>query len=386
MKKNIKVIVLMGSPYLYGSEKANIDVFKALSEKDIDSLFLTYNKNGEGDKFMHPFLKSKGLSYLPVSYHGIFRKKMKFYEWFQKIGNIIHGSCQLYIIQKRYKPTHIYVSKPEFFLNFLPVLYFIKTPIIYRIGDAPTLHNAVYRNLWKIIISKVHKFICVAHFIEKEVANAGADKKNIDVIYSRPHDRYDNKYQINSIVDKKDDIFNVLYVGQISKHKGVDLFIESALVLCEKYDNINFTLAGKINKNDKFTNQQIEAVRKSAYADRILFLDYVENVDDLYKASDLHICPSIYDEPLANVLIDAKINAVPSIIFNVGGLPEIIKHRINGFICDDRTAESLVSVIQECILDKNFCAKLGKNAYTSLKELKVDKFSERWLNVFKTTI
>lgn len=381
MKKEIRIIVLFGSPFLYGSEKANIDVFSALSKyKHVKILFLIDSKRATD--IVKPYLEEMSLDYMPVNYHFMLRKKMSLKEWIVKINEIITGSYQLLKFYYKFKPTHLYVSTPHYFLNFFPALFFLKTPIIYRIGDSPILHNALYRQLWNYMVKKVSKIICVSKFIEHQVQMSGAEKSKTEVIYSRPHDR---KNRVDSHINKNNDIFNVLYIGQISKHKGLDLFVEVGVNLCKKYKNINFLIAGKVDKNDQFSQAQLDIVNNSELSQRVKFLDYVSNVDDLYASSSLHVCPSVYDEPLANVLIDAKKHSMPSIIFDVGGLPEIIEHKVNGYICKEKTALALEKTIEYYFMHQNICKEMGQNAFNSLEELRIDKFSERWLNVFETT-
>jgi glycosyltransferase involved in cell wall biosynthesis len=385
MKQKIRIIILFGSPFLYGSEKANIDVFSALSEyDDIEILFLIDGKRGA--RTIVPYLKDKSITYKSVPYHFMLRKNMNLIEWIVKIMEIIGGSYQLLRIYYKFKPTHIYTSKPEYFLNFFPLLFFIQKPIIYRIGDSPVLHNILYRKLWGYIVKKVSKIICVSKFIEHQVHVSGADKSKTEVIYSRPHDRKKTDNLPTQHEKKQTDVFTVLYVGQIAKHKGVDLLIEAAISLCKKYEDINFLIAGKIDKKDLFSQEQVALITKEKLTEKIQFLGYVSNVDELYMRSSLHVCPSVYDEPLANVLIDAKKHVIPSIIFNVGGLPEIIDDKNDGYICKEKTAVELEKAIEYFHVNQNECSVMGENASISLKKLQIDKFSERWLNVFESTI
>ena len=140
MKKKIRIIVLFGSSFLYGSEKANIDVFCALSEyEQVEILFLIDARRA--NDLVKPYLEKQSINYISVPYHFMLRKNMGLMEWIVKISEIICGSYQLLKICYKFKPTHLYTSTPHYFLNFLPALFFLKTPIIYRIGDSPILHN-----------------------------------------------------------------------------------------------------------------------------------------------------------------------------------------------------------------------------------------------------
>ena len=381
MKENeIRIIALFGSPFLYVSEKANIDVFTALSEFDnVKSLFLIDRKRGV--ETICPYLNERNLNYKKVNYHFMFNKHMNVKNWGVKFYEILSGSFQLLYYYIKFRPTHIYTSKQEYFLNFLPILLFLKTPIIYRIGDSPVVHNFVYRKLWKYICGKSKMFVCVSKFIEKQVQETVANDDKSTVIYSRPHDNIN----ISKKSNENNNNFNALYVGQIGAHKGVDLFVDAAIKLCAKYENISFNLAGKINKNDKFTSNLISKINNSNYSKKIKLLGFITNVNDLYQSANIHVCPSVYEEPLANVLIDAKQNKVPSIIYNVGGLPEIITNNVDGIICDNITEKDLYLAIESCFINRDLTKKMGVNAKDSLTKLDVNNFKINWFNVFKHT-
>lgn len=41
-------------------------------------------------------------------------------------------------IARAYRPTHIHVANPHYVLSVLPALLVTRTPVVYRLGDAPT--------------------------------------------------------------------------------------------------------------------------------------------------------------------------------------------------------------------------------------------------------
>ena len=51
-----------------------------------------------------------------------------------------------------------------------------------------------------------------------------------------------------------------------------------------------------------------------------------------YKASDILIVPSKWNEPFGRVIIEGQSNGCVVITSNVGAIPELIKHGKNGFI------------------------------------------------------
>jgi glycosyltransferase involved in cell wall biosynthesis len=65
----------------------------------------------------------------------------------------------------------------------------------------------------------------------------------------------------------------------------------------------------------------------------------------LYNLSDVFIAPSI-EENLPNTVIEAMSCGIPSVSFEIGGMPDLIQHRINGCMAYPRDAKSLYENIQ----------------------------------------
>lgn len=66
---------------------------------------------------------------------------------------------------------------------------------------------------------------------------------------------------------------------------------------------------------------------------------------DVYNAADLFVLPSL-SENLPNTIMEAMACGVPCVGFNVGGIPEEIDHKKNGYVAAYRDAEDLARGIQ----------------------------------------
>ena len=70
-----------------------------------------------------------------------------------------------------------------------------------------------------------------------------------------------------------------------------------------------------------------------------------------YQAADVFVLPSL-SENLPNTIMEAMACGVPSVAFRVGGIPEEIDHRQNGYVADYRNSEDLARglwwVLKEC--------------------------------------
>lgn len=68
------------------------------------------------------------------------------------------------------------------------------------------------------------------------------------------------------------------------------------------------------------------------------------NLSLLYSAADVFVCPSLQDN-LPNTVIEALACATPCVAFNVGGIPDLIEHKINGYLARPFEVDDLVQGI-----------------------------------------
>ena len=63
------------------------------------------------------------------------------------------------------------------------------------------------------------------------------------------------------------------------------------------------------------------------------YLNNEKEIAELYNAADLFVTPSLQDN-LPNTIVEAMSCGVPCVGFNVGGIPEMITHRQDGYVAD----------------------------------------------------
>lgn len=74
--------------------------------------------------------------------------------------------------------------------------------------------------------------------------------------------------------------------------------------------------------------------------DRVLFLGKQDNLEELYSISDLFLLLS-EKESFGLVLLEAMACGVPCIGTNIGGIPEVIEHGVNGFLSEVGNIEDM---------------------------------------------
>ena len=76
---------------------------------------------------------------------------------------------------------------------------------------------------------------------------------------------------------------------------------------------------------------------------KVYELGYVNDtrqIVDIYNATDVFVLPSL-SENLPNTIMEALACGVPCVGFKVGGIPEEIDHKKNGYVAEYRNADDL---------------------------------------------
>jgi glycosyltransferase involved in cell wall biosynthesis len=97
---------------------------------------------------------------------------------------------------------------------------------------------------------------------------------------------------------------------------------------------------------------------------------------------NLVVIPTLTDEPLANVVLESKQAGLAAIIFPSGGLPETIEHGVDGFICRDKSVESLTEGLRFYLAAPDKIVAQGSAARASLAKFQISDFSENWWKIY----
>ncbi|MDP4549746.1 N-acetyl-alpha-D-glucosaminyl L-malate synthase BshA [Alkalihalobacillus macyae] len=108
--------------------------------------------------------------------------------------------------------------------------------------------------------------------------------------------------------------------------------------------------------------------------DRVKFLGKQENVAEILSICDLKLLLS-EKESFGLVALEAMACGVPAIGTNIGGIPEVIEHGVNGFIAEVGDIESIASYAMQLLSN----AELHKNMSERAVEAVQTKFASNFI-------
>jgi glycosyltransferase involved in cell wall biosynthesis len=171
--------------------------------------------------------------------------------------------------------------------------------------------------------------------------------------------------------------FVVSALGRLVAYKGIGDLIESLSRLPDPQSSSRLVVAG-----DGPERAALEAQAADRLKERALFLGYVEDTSDLYAASDIFVLPS-QEEGFGLVYLEAAFHGVPSIGYNVGGVPYAIEDGKTGLLVPLCDLDALSKAIQRLRDDEVLRKSLGDNAKTrALERFTESASAERYLQVY----
>lgn len=148
-----------------------------------------------------------------------------------------------------------------------------------------------------------------------------------------PQDKSAVRKQLNLPEDRKIVLFAAVKASD--PRKGIDYLLEASRLITKHPNNIMYLIAG--------THGEELAEKLNLPAHSMGFVPS-DRMAEVYNAADLFVTPSL-QENLPNTLMEAMACGTPCVGFNIGGIPEMISHKKNGYLVKYKDAEDLANGI-----------------------------------------
>jgi len=102
-----------------------------------------------------------------------------------------------------------------------------------------------------------------------------------------------------------------------------------------------------------------------------------EQLEDLYRACDLVVIPSVWAEPAPMVAIEAMAHGKPVVATRTGGLPAMVPDGEAGLLVPPGDAPALAGAIRRLVDDPTLRASLGQGARARAR----DRYSLRGFGI-----
>jgi len=201
-------------------------------------------------------------------------------------------------------------------------------------------------------------------------------RNGIDTELFKPANRCQVRAKYNIDQMKKVILFGA-FNAENSKRKGIDLLKNALLKFfytCNTNNNIEVVVFGgqeiKYNNDFGFPTKYIGRITDE------------NELASIYTIADIFVLPSRMDN-LPNTAIEALSCGVPVLAFNIGGLNEIVDHKINGYLALPFSADDLIEGLKFLLFNMEIDLVRVKSREKALKNFDIKTMTLAYNEVYE---
>ena len=296
-----------------------------------------------------------------------------------------------YVIRSSFKENRL--SKKLSYMLLLAQLYSIKPEIIHiqwsqhvklfqkvidkgdfkfivsfrgRLVNITPFVNDEVASLYRKIFPKIDGFHAVSESILKNGAKFGAEADKAMVINPAVDDLLFNLNGNHTYKRRKDnEPLRILSVGRHHWKKGYPDAIDACRLLKEKNIPFNYTIVAGGD-----TEELIYHIHDVGLSNEVELIDRLTHVKvlDAYTNAHVFLLPS-FEEGIANVVLEAMMMGTPVISADCGGMSEVIKNKVNGWLVPLRDVEVMAQTIEDFYCaDYMFVSRIVEEARKTIEK------------------
>ena len=214
-------------------------------------------------------------------------------------------------------------------------------------GSSSDPSTSVWRKKEKMLEDSSIYFVTCSHWLEQEAKASALLRGQKIVSIPNPIDthiyRSGDKQTARKNLGLPEDKRLILFVSQrvTNKNKGMDYLIDA----CRQLKDYELVILGG------HAEEVVDQLPLKAHP-----LGYVNDerrIVEIYQAVDVFVLPSL-SENLPNTIMEAMACGVPCVGFKVGGIPEEIDHKRNGYVAEYRDSDDLARGIRWILSEADY--------------------------------
>ncbi|MDB4141371.1 glycosyltransferase [Candidatus Pelagibacter sp.] len=377
----MKILHIITSLNNGGAENHLAELASKQAKQKKDKIYIIYLR---GDNYWEKFLRKKNINV----------KKIIIKNNHNLVG-LIFVIFKIFKITKKIKPEiiHAHLSLSEIIVTFLKLIFRLDFKMVISkhldsfLFEGSRGQNKFFSGLFleRIIFYISDHVIFISKNVQsyflseikvppekKSVIYYGINKKNFIMKNASKNKKIKFKKKKNQKV--------ILNIARHTVQKKIDLLIRG------------FTEYQKINKNSKLilvgSGPETEKLKllaeKLQIKSKIQWINYTNNVFDLFKISDVFCLTSRY-EGLGLVLLESLISRVPVITMKSSAMKEVVKNNHSGLLLSENCSPKSLSIALNKVLNnEKFRKKIIKNGFVRLSQkFNVNKMLKLTTNAYK---
>jgi len=377
-----KVLFLITKSTLGGAQRYVFDLATLLPQEAYDSCVIV---GGEGE--LTTRLREKGLKVYTLK---SLKRNVSFADDLRALFSILN------IIRKeRPDILHINSSKAGALgalcgrLLRVPKIVFTAHGWAFN-EDRPSWQRVVIKAIHWVTILLSHTTIAVAEGMRAQMNWPLAQKKMRVVYNGRKIEDMKYKEEARGILEMKTtggdaglmEYHDDVWIGSLSElHpiKRIDRAITAVAALVRDFPYLRYVIVHDGEQREKLQQQ----VRDLSLEKHVFFTGTIPDAARLLPAFDIFVLPS-KSEAFPYVVVEAGQAGVPVVATNVGGIPDVIKHGVNGLLVPPDDTPALTSALRSLLENENMRRDLAHAHRERMKEFTVERMITKTIAVYES--
>lgn len=287
-------------------------------------------------------------------------------------------------------PFYTKISEDDIiYLNTLavaPILLFgSNNKKIIHVHEILKNDSKIQKMINRFAIKKADLIISVSKAVEKNMVESGS--KYVEKIVTINNGISFNSNIENKIFETNEDKINIALIGRIKpSHKGQILLIEAINKLSEdELKKCHFYFVGSTVVGQEYMLEQVEnKIKEYNLQLKITIIPFVKEIEMIYKAVDIIVVPSVFDDPFPTTVLEGMFFSKPVIGTNVGGISEMIDNGVTGYITPREDYVALSEKMKFLLNNPTYIQKMGEKGKIRFNKLfSEESFNKRFIQLIE---
>ncbi|MEA2273786.1 MAG: hypothetical protein QOI98_2494 [Solirubrobacteraceae bacterium] len=221
--------------------------------------------------------------------------------------------------------------------------------------------------LWRRALTRADALACVSEAVREQFGASPRARVVHDGLPALPERA--PREAARRVLGVAPEAFACAVLGRISSWKGQEVLVEALA-----REPLRSTGAIALVAGAPWPGQEhrlaalLELVHRLGLGERVRFLGFRDDVENVYGAADAIVVPSTAPDPLPNAALEAAAAGCCVVASNHGGLPEIVHHGETGLLFAPGDADALGRALAELAADSGRVERLGAAAAADVRE------------------
>ena len=226
------------------------------------------------------------------------------------------------------------------------------------------LVSCVKRQRRSLYLKKIDAVIAVSDFVAQRFQkhNFIAQDKvkriyngiDLERFYPTASDS-DKSFNKRDLLKAKESDVVITFAGQFIEVKGILPYMRAVQILLNEHDNLFFAFVGQGPLYDEAFSSIPQHLKH-----KVSFLGARDDMENILRASDIMVVPSIWEEAFGLVAAEASACGVPVVASDIGGLPEVVLDAQTGILVPPGDVSAIVHALKTLIENPDMRRSMGQ--------------------------